>query len=93
MKKEKKKIVKYQYRVIKETGELILVYVNFNSFKKWYEAYDIYGDNHFEPTKEYLLTKTIPQSNSDYVELTGILKRQKSLESEAEIINRLPYLK
>ena len=58
MKKNKEETVKSQYRLVKETKELIIVYVNYTKFKRWYEAYSLYDYMHFDADKDWLLEKT-----------------------------------
>ena len=87
------KNVKCQYRTTKWNKEPILVYVNHNSTKKWYEAYDLLNDTHFEPTKEYLLTKTTPRKGDDFTGLTRTLKNLGKIENGAIIVDRLPNFK
>ena len=88
------KLVTYQYRYIKKTGELILVYVNFrkNTNIRWYEIYIPYSGEHSEVTKEFLLKETIPSNRGEHAEITNILLRYGELEPNSEIINRLPKL-
>ena len=85
----------YQYRVVVKTGELILVYVNYNISdyaKRWYECYNVNDNTYFETNKEYLLTNTIRMNPSSYIELTDALKKQGVIEKNVEIVNRLPSL-
>lgn len=93
MKKNKKETVKCQYRLAKETKELIIVYVNYTKSKRWYEAYSLYDCMHFDADKEWLLEKTVPANPSEYVELTRILVQNGSIEPNSVIVNRLPSLK
>ena len=93
MKKNKKETVKCQYRLVKETKELIIVYVGYTKFKRWYEAYSLYDYMHFDADKDWLLEKTVPVSPSEYVELTRILIQNGSIEPNSVIVNRLPSLK
>jgi hypothetical protein len=88
------KLVTYQYRYIKKTGELILVYVNYrkNTNIRWYEIYIPYSGEHSEVTKEFLLKETIPSNRGEHAEFTNILLRYGKLEPNSEIINRLPKL-
>ena len=79
--------MKAQFRITKD-NELIVVYVNSNREKKWYECYNVYDDTFFETTKEYLL-ECKPAKNNEYVELTSILKRKLDI---TEIMNRMPKL-
>ena len=93
MKKNNKETVKCQYRLVKETKELVIVYVNYTKFKRWYEAYSLYDCMHFDVDKEWLLGKTVPVNPSEYVELTRILIQNGRIEPNSEIVNRLPSLK
>lgn len=88
------KLVTYQYRYIKKTGELILVYVNYrkNTNIRWYEIYIPYSGEHSEATKEFLLKDTIPIKREEYAELTNILLMCGKLEPNSKIINRLPKI-
>ena len=88
------KLVTYQYRYIKKTGELILVYVNYikNTNIRWYEIYIPYIGEHDEVTKEFLLKETIPIKREEHVELTYILLKNDRIYSNCKFINRLPKL-
>ena len=88
------KLVTYQYRYIKKTGELILVYVNYrkNTNIRWYEKYIPYSGEHDEVTKEFLLKETIPIKREEHVELTYILLKNDRIYSNCKFINRLPKL-
>ena len=93
MKTNKKETVKCQYRRVKETKELVIVYVNYTKFKRCYEAYSLYDFTHFDADKDWLLEKTVPISPSEHVELTRILVQNSRIEPNSEIVNRLPSLK
>ena len=88
------KLVIYQYRYIKKTGELIIVYVNYrkNTNIRWYEIYIPYSYEHSEVTKEFLLKETIPIKREEHVELTYILLKNDRIYSNCKFINRLPKL-
>ena len=85
------KCISAQYR-IDEIGQLILVYVNSNTRKSWYEIYDIYENIFSEVGKDYLLAKTKKANSSNYVSLTRELLEGKFKGDNIKIINRLPKL-
>jgi hypothetical protein len=93
MKKNKEETVKCQYRRVKETKELIIVYVNYTKFKRWYEGFSLYDYMYFDTDKNWLLEKTVPANPSEYVELTRILIQNDRIEPNSVIVNRLPSLK
>lgn len=86
-----KKKISVQYRKEKD-GTLIAVYINSNKIINWYGVYDIYEGTTHEVSKDYLLNKTRPVKKSDYVELSGILKRDYFDGFVVKFINRLPKL-
>ena len=79
-----------QYR-IDEEGKLILVYVNHNDRKKWYEIYDVYTGCFYEVGKVYLLNKT-KRAPYDYISLTKSVLSSVLKNDNIKIINRLPRL-
>ena len=87
------KLVTYQYRYAKKTHELIIVYVNWNNSKSWYEAYSNADCMHFDADKEYLLNETIPLDANNFSDLTKSLLKQGIISESYELVNRLPKLK
>ena len=83
--------MKAQFRIEKETGSLLLVYINSNNRKKWFQCYDIYNKEHFESEKEYLLKSTKPAKSGNYTDLISLLKRDYN--NNLEIVNKLPIIK
>lgn len=81
--------MKAQIRRTKE-GELLLVYINSNDRKKWYECYNIYTCDHLEANKDFLLSQTKAEKSSKYIELIHSLK--SNYFADLEITSRLPKL-
>ena len=82
--------MKAQFRIEKKTGCLLLVYINNNVRKKWYQCYDIYNKEHFDSEKEYILKSTKPAKSVNYTELISIFKRD--YDNDLEIVNKLPII-
>ena len=83
--------MKAQFRIEKEMGCLLLVYINNNVRKKSYECYDIYNKEHFDSEKEYILKSTKPAKSGNYIDLISLLKRDYN--NNLEIVNKLPIIK
>ena len=84
------KAISYQFRTEKETGSLLLVYVNSNTRgEKWYEAYDIYGKEHFQADKEFFVRKTLPVKSCKYVQLFNSLISNGRID-KGELTYKLP---
>ena len=83
--------MKAQFRIEKETGSLLLVYINSNNTKKWFQCYDIYNKEHFDSEKEYILKSTKPAKSGNHTDLISLLKRDYN--NNLEIVNKLPIIK
>ena len=90
---KKNEVIKYQYRYAKKTDDLIIVHVNWNNRKSWYEAYSNLDCMHFDTDKEYLLNETIPLDANNFSDITKSLLKQGIISESYELVNRLPKLK
>ena len=87
---DNKKQIPAQYR-IDEDGNLVLVYVNHNDRKKWYEIYNVSTNCFYEVGKVYILDKT-KKASYDYISLTKGLLSDVFKNDNIKIIKRLPRL-